>query len=58
MDEGEFPWSAPTCHDCGLELDIEPIASGHGLRVSYSCPRHGLVSLADPFDHDDDPFTS
>jgi hypothetical protein len=45
-----FPWHGPTCPQCGRELDVEPVATGAGVRVGYACERHGLVSIADPFD--------
>jgi hypothetical protein len=55
MAEQEFPWPVPVCPVCGSELDAVPISSGHGLRVSFICERHGPVSLPDPFDLDNDP---
>ena len=49
MSDADFAWSGPRCPECGVELDLKPIvAEGHGVRVAYDCPTHGLVSIADP----------
>jgi len=51
MSEPEFPWSGPACTSCGAELNVVPVvAAGHGIRIAYSCPVHGLVSIVDPFE--------
>lgn len=46
----DFPWQGPPCPDCGRELNSESVQAGESIRVAYSCPEHGLISIIDPFD--------
>ena len=39
-----------TCSECRRDLEPEPFDAGDGLRVGFSCPRHGLQSVVDPFE--------
>ncbi len=52
MPEAEFPWPVPVCTKCGVEFDALLITPDAGLDIAYSCGRHGMVSLVDPFDFD------
>jgi uncharacterized radical SAM superfamily Fe-S cluster-containing enzyme len=49
MSDDGIGWDGPACPECGRELDAESVGSSEGLAVAYSCPEHGIVSLADPF---------
>ena len=45
-----LPWHGPSCPECGVELDVEPVGIDRGIRVGYTCEVHGFVSMLDPFD--------
>lgn len=49
VNEDSIPWAGPRCPECQRELDVEPVSSGDGLGVAYTCKVHGLVAMADPF---------
>lgn len=41
-----------TCSECGGDCEPEPSgADGHGVRIMWVCPQHGVHSIVDPFAH-------
>jgi len=41
-----------TCPECGGDCVPEPNGSdGHGIRIMFVCPSHGVHSVVDPFEH-------
>jgi len=39
-----------TCPVCGGDCVSEPSgADGHGIRIMFVCPEHGVHSIVDPF---------
>ncbi|MDP5226892.1 MULTISPECIES: hypothetical protein [Arthrobacter] len=41
-----------TCAECGGDCEPDPAvcADGFGVRIAWICPRHGLQTIADPFE--------
>lgn len=48
-DADGFDWDPPTCTECNAEVDVLPVATGHGLNIQYVCPIHGVTLEAGPF---------
>ena len=41
-----------TCPECGGDCAPEPnSADSYGIRIMFVCPRHGVHSVVDPFEH-------
>ncbi|WP_336661111.1 hypothetical protein [Leucobacter sp. MMO-66] len=40
-----------TCTVCGGDCEPEQSgAEGHGIRIMFACPQHGVNSVVDPFE--------
>lgn len=40
-----------TCAECGRDCEPVPLdTAGHGIRVSFVCPVHGVHTIIDPFE--------
>lgn len=40
-----------TCSECGRDCMPEPTPiEGHGMRIAFVCPEHGVHSVVDPFE--------
>lgn len=40
-----------TCEKCGTDCSPDPIgAHGLGIRIAFVCPEHGVQSVIDPFE--------
>lgn len=40
-----------TCGVCGGDCEPEPVMSDEfGARIAFTCPKHGIQSLVDPFE--------
>jgi hypothetical protein len=48
LDEDGLP-IGPFCPQCNGELDREVVDAGNGLSVAFVCPKHGAVTIVDPF---------
>ena len=49
VNDDALLWHGPACPQCGTELNVEPIAADHTIRIAYTCNTHGVISTADPF---------
>jgi hypothetical protein len=49
MAGGELSRELQYCPSCNEMLDLEPFADRGRLTIAYTCQRHGVVSLHDPF---------
>lgn len=39
-----------TCPECGAGCGPEPFDTDQGVRISFSCPEHGVHTVVDPFE--------
>lgn len=49
MANDGITWEGPPCPECGHELDPEPISTRQQMKIAYTCPTHGIVSVGDIF---------